>query len=338
VYKGGGNGGSATGGNSCGCDGLYWVYLRVVAAVGAAAATVSGLGGVRVWVPATTANLGSGFDCLGAALDFGNRFDFVLRAGGAPVITQGATLRGENLAYRAFALVYERLGQPVPPVTLRLVLEVPMARGLGSSATAIVAGLRAAHYLLGEPLPAARVLAWGVALEGHPDNVVPAWWGGCRLTCGDQVCAIAWHPDVVPVLAIPELVLSTAQARAVLPSQVLYRDAVANLGALGCLLQGLQQGSPELLRAGLRDWLHQPYRRGLIPGYDQVERAALATGAYGMVISGAGPTLLALTHPTQAQAVAAAMVQAWQEVGVQAVGRVAQVRQEGAQVMALPIQ
>jgi len=289
---------------------------------------------VTVWVPATTANLGSGFDCLGAALDFGNRFHFALRAGGEPLIIQGATVAGENLAYRAFALVYERLGQAVPAVTLTLELEVPLARGLGSSATAIVAGLRAAHYFLGEPLPASQVLAWGVALEGHPDNVVPAWWGGCRLTCGECVAGIPWHPEVTPVLAIPEFALSTAEARAVLPSHVPYRDAVANLGALGCLLQGLQQGSPELLRAGLQDRLHQPYRRGLIPGYDLVERAALAAGAYGMVISGAGPTLLALTARIQAQAVAQAMVQAWQGVGIAAVGRIAQVSERGAQVTA----
>jgi hypothetical protein len=199
-------------------------------------------------------------------------------SGGEPLISQGATVAGENLAYRAFALVYERLGQAVPAVTLTLELEVPLARGLGSSATAIVAGLRAAHYFLGEPLPASQVLAWGVALEGHPDNVVPAWWGGCRLTCGECVAEIPWHPEVTPVLAIPEFALSTAEARAVLPSHVPYRDAVANLGALGCLLQGLQQGSPELLRAGLQDRLHQPYRRGLIPGYDLVERAAQSQG------------------------------------------------------------
>lgn len=288
---------------------------------------------VAVWVPATTANLGPGFDCLGAALDFGNRFHFALRDGGAPLITLGATVAGENLAYRAFALVYERLGQSVPPVTLTLELDVPLARGLGSSATAIVAGMRAAHYLLGEPLPASEVLAWGVALEGHPDNVVPAWWGGCRLTCGEQVCQVPWHPEIIPVLAIPEFELSTTQARAVLPTQVPYKNAVANLGALGCLLQGLQQGSGELLRPGLQDHLHQPYRRSLIPGYDLVEQAALGAGAYGVVISGAGPTLLALSALEQAVGVAQAMVRAWQGVGVQAVGRVAQVSDQGAQVV-----
>ncbi|APB34998.1 homoserine kinase [Gloeomargarita lithophora Alchichica-D10] len=287
---------------------------------------------VAVWVPATTANLGSGFDCLGAALDFGNRFHFALREGGEPVQVVGAQIGGENLAYRGFALMYERLGQPVPPVTLTLELNVPLARGLGSSATAIVAGLRAAHYLLGNPMPESQVLAWAVGLEGHPDNVVPAWWGGCRLTCGERVCLIPWHPEIIPVFAIPEFELSTAQARAVLPSQIPYPDAVANLGALGCLLQGLREGSPELLRTGLRDHLHQPYRRGLIPGYDPVEAAALAAGAYGVVISGAGPTLLALSTPAQADGVAKAMVQAWQGVGIGALSRVSRVSDQGAQV------
>ncbi|MCS7225568.1 MAG: homoserine kinase [Gloeomargarita sp. SKYB31] len=288
--------------------------------------------GVEVWVPATTANLGPGFDCLGAALDFGNRFRFALRGAGEPVEVVGADLPADNLAYRAFALVYERLGQPVPPVTLTLELEVPLARGLGSSATAIVAGVLAAHRFLGEPLPETELLNWAVALEGHPDNVVPAWRGGCCLVCGVHVCSIPWHPDILPVLAIPEFTLSTAAARAVLPEQVPYHDAVTNLGALGCLLQGLKRGDPALLRQGLQDRLHQPYRRRLIPGYDQVEQAALAAGAYGVVISGAGPTLLALAAPAQATAVATAMAQAWQEVGVQATARVTRVSDKGAQV------
>lgn len=289
---------------------------------------------VEVWVPATTANLGPGFDCLGAALDFGNCFRFSLRSTGEPVEVIGADVPADNLVYRAFALVYERLGQLVPLVTMTLKLEVPLARGLGSSATAIVAGMLAANHFLGEPVPRQELLQWAIALEGHPDNVVPAWWGGCQLVCGDQVCTIPWHPEVIPVLAIPEFTLSTAAARAVLPPQVPYRDAVANLGALGCLLQGLQRGEPALLRQGLQDRLHQPYRRQLIPGYDQVEQAALAAGAHGLVISGAGPTLLALTTPTQAEAVATAMVTAWGQVGVQATARLSRVCARGAQVQA----
>jgi homoserine kinase len=184
-------------------------------------------------------------------------------SGGEPLISQGATVAGENLAYRAFALVYERLGQAVPAVTLTLELEVPLARGLGSSATAIVAGLRAAHYFLGEPLPASQVLAWGVALEGHPDNVVPAWWGGCRLTCGECVAGIPWHPEVTPVLAIPEFALSMAEARAVLPSHVPYRDAVANLGALGCS-PGVAAGVAGIVAGGVA----RPFASALPAGVD----------------------------------------------------------------------
>ncbi len=173
-----------------------------------------------------------------------------------------------------------------------------------------------------------------IAMEGHPDNVVPALLGGCRLAAtsdtGWEICDVPWHQDVVPVVAIPDFELSTKEARRVLPTQVSRADAIFNTAHLGLLLRGLETGKGEWLRAALQDRLHQPYRQALISGYDAVKTAAVAAGAYGMVISGAGPTLLALANPTQSKAVEMAMLTAWQEAGITAVVRSLCVDTQGA--------
>ncbi|MBF2098155.1 MAG: homoserine kinase [Gloeomargaritaceae cyanobacterium C42_A2020_066] len=283
---------------------------------------------VEVWVPATTANIGPGFDCLGAALNRGNRFIFHASPAGRRIRVYGSEAQRvatdeRNLAYRAFVYAFQQLGQKTPDVDLEIHLGVPLARGLGSSATAIVGGLVGANEQAGRPVDTATLLNWAVALEGHPDNVTPALLGGCCLavvtdTQTVQVARLAWSPTVVPVVAIPDFELSTATARQVLPAQVSRADAIFNGARVGLLVQGLATGDGEILRVALQDRLHQPYRRGLIRGYDAVEAAALAAGAYGLVISGAGPTLLALTEPARAAGVAQEMAVAWAGAGVRA--------------------
>lgn len=276
---------------------------------------------VTVTVPATTANIGPGFDCLGAALTLYNRFRFApLAAGTVEIQVCGSeaarvTADPNNLAYRAFATVFERQQQPVPPVRLTIELGVPLARGLGSSSTAIVGGLLGAQQFSQVPLSQAALIALATELEGHPDNVVPALIGGCQLAAGDgakwTLSDVPWHPQIVPVVAIPDFELSTEAARQVLPTAYSRADAIFNMAHLGLLLRGLATGTPEWLAAALSDRLHQPYRQSLILGYDAVRCAALDAGAYGLVISGAGPTLLALTHQSHAAQVAAAMAAAW---------------------------
>ncbi len=164
-----------------------------------------------------------------------------------------------------------------------------------------------------------------IAMEGHPDNVVPALLGGCRLAAssgtGWEICDVPWHENVVPVAAIPDFELSTSEARRVLPTEVSRADAIFNTAHLGLLLRGLATGKAEWLKTALQDKLHQPYRKALIPGYDAVNMAAVAAGAYGMVISGAGPTLLALADAEHSLSVEAAMRTAWQEEGITAVVR-----------------
>lgn len=364
---------------------------------------------VTVTVPATTANLGPGFDCIGAALTLYNQFQFSqLEATGTLRITAtGAesakvTTDSSNLAYQAFVKLYEHLGQSPPSVAIAINLGVPLARGLGSSATAIAGGLVAANYLAGTPLTIEEVIGLAIAIEGHPDNVVPALLGGCRLaatkaeppqpplskgglnaeiiesplsqgrlnskphptkvnsephptkvnseppltkvnsepplTKGGQgglnweICDIPWHSDIVPILAIPDFELSTAEARKVLPTEYSKADAIFNAAHLALLVRGLATGNTDWLRSAMQDKIHQPYRQSLIKGYLTVREAAIAAGAYEMVISGAGPTLLALANLDVATAVATAMANAWQQEGVIAEVRSLSLDTQGAKI------
>ncbi|MCC3446560.1 MAG: homoserine kinase [Microcoleus sp. PH2017_39_LGB_O_B] len=335
---------------------------------------------VTVTVPATTANLGPGFDCIGAALSLHNHFQFSLIEPSATeklkITVTGAEAAkvktdDSNLAYQAFVKLYEYLRQSPPPVAIHIDMQVPLARGLGSSATAIVGGLVAANCLAGKPLSQVDVMQLAIELEGHPDNVVPALLGGCRLAASNtppqpplskgglreqlplseaglrespplskggqgggswQICDIPWHPDLVPVVAIPDFELSTAEARRVLPTDYSRADAIFNAAHLGLLVRALATGDRNWLRCALQDKIHQPYRRSLIQGYEAVQEAAMNAGACGMVISGAGPTLLALTDVTNVDAVVREMAAAWMEFGVKADVRAISIDTQGAQV------
>ncbi|MEG4855782.1 homoserine kinase [Microcoleus sp. K1-B6] len=302
---------------------------------------------VTVTVPATTANLGPGFDCIGAALSLYNRFQFSRLEPSATeklkiTVTgkEAAKVKTDdsNLAYLAFVKLYDRLNQSPPPVAIHIDMQVPLARGLGSSATAIIGGLVGANELAGKPLSQVEVMQLAIELEGHPDNVVPALLGGCRLAASTtpsgswEICDIPWHPNIVPVVAIPDFELSTAEARKVLPADYSRADAIFNAAHLGLLVRALETGNENWLRCALQDKIHQPYRQSLIKGYEAVQQAALNAGAYEMVISGAGPTLLALTDVANAVAVEKAMAAAWMEFGVKAEVRAIGLDTQGAQV------
>jgi homoserine kinase len=301
---------------------------------------------ITVTVPATTANLGPGFDCIGAALTLYNQFTFahllspedgetfMIKVVGAEA--ERVKTDQSNLLYQTFVKFYEHLDLTPPPVKIEIQMGVPLARGLGSSATAIVGGLLGGNLLCGEVLSKSQVMELAIAMEGHPDNVVPALLGGCHLAATGltghdwEVCEIPWSGEVVPVVAIPDFELSTQEARQVLPTQVSRADAIFNTAHLGLLLRGLETGKGDWLRAALQDRLHQPYRKVLIPGFDAVNEAAIDAGAYGVVISGAGPTLLALTDGLHSDTVAAAMVTAWKERGISAIVRSLCVDSQGA--------
>ncbi len=284
---------------------------------------------VIVEVPSTTANIGPGFDCLGAALSLtneftiqriegsGERFELIMES------TEGSHLRGgsENLFYRAAQRVWKAAN--IEPVALeaRVKLAVPPARGLGSSATAIVAGLVGANALMGSPLSKEKLLELAIDIEGHPDNVVPSLLGGLCLTAKAaserwRVIRCEWHQSIKAVVAIPSLRLSTSEARRVMPKNVPIEDAVMNLGALSLLLKGLRIGDASLIAEGMHDRLHEPYRWELIKGGLDVKSAAIKMGAFGCAISGAGPSVLALCKEEQSKAISYAMVKAWESIGV----------------------
>ncbi|MGL5077715.1 MAG: homoserine kinase [Waterburya sp.] len=299
---------------------------------------------VKISVPATTANLGVGFDCLGAALTMGNEFQFTVVDSDKKL---NITVEGQeadkvstdenNLIYQSFVKLYQHIQQTPPNIELKIKLGVPLSRGLGSSATAIIGGLLGANYLAGNPLSQEEVREIAIAIEGHPDNVVPALLGNCQLSVGStgnwQISSIPWHPDIIPVVAIPDFELSTAAARSVLPSEYSRSDAIFNISRMGLLIRALETNNGQWLTTALADKLHQPYRQQLIIGYEQLQKAAISAGAYGMVISGAGPTLLALTDLNHVEQVVQSMSTTWMEMGIKAEVRSLALDPVGAKVL-----
>lgn len=299
---------------------------------------------VTISVPATTANLGVGFDCLGAALSMANEFQFAVvdTSTKLKIVVSGEEAQkvgtGEgNLAYYSFLKLYQRIAKTPPNIKIAINLGVPLSRGLGSSATAIVGGLMGANSLAGNPLTETEIMHMAISIEGHPDNVVPALLGSCLLSIEDedkwQISSIPWHQDIVPVVAIPNFELSTNKARSVLPTEYSRSDAIFNISRMGLLIRGLDTNNGEWLKTALADKLHQPYRQQLIPGYLEVRQAAINTGAYGVVISGAGPTLLALTNPQNVAGVVASMTQTWKNMGIDAVARSLTLDRLGAKIL-----
>jgi homoserine kinase len=299
---------------------------------------------VTISVPATTANIGVGFDCLGAALTMANEFQFVLVDTDTKlkIIVEGEEadkvgLDENNLIYRSLVQFYQHIGQTPPHLEITIKLGVPPSRGLGSSATAIVGGLLGANSLAGNPLLQAEIINMAIAIEGHPDNVVPALLGNCLLSVEDrgkwQISQIPWHQDIIPIVAIPNFELSTTEARQVLPTEYNRSDAIFNISRMGLLIRALETNNPAWLQTALADKLHQPYRQKLITGYQEVEQAAIAAGAYGMVISGAGPTLLALTNPERVEPVVKSMRSAWEGMGIKSQVRSLAIDHLGAKVI-----
>jgi len=288
---------------------------------------------VTVRVPGSTSNLGAGFDCVGVAIDRWLTLTArVLPASGAAVaierrgsLTAVTVPPGQDLCCRGFLRACDASGRGAPSgVVLQAESSVPVARGLGSSAAATVAGAVAANALLGLGLERDTLVDLCTALEGHPDNVAPAVHGGAVLSIGAAagkglvVTPLAVHPSLAFVFAVPDFVLETKQARAVLPEQVSHATAVSAAARAAALIQGLATGDARLLAIALEDVLHVPFRRCLVPGYDTVVAAALGAGAFGATLSGSGPTILALAPVGAAPGVGAAMVRAWREAGIQA--------------------
>lgn len=299
---------------------------------------------VIVDVPSTTANLGPGFDCLGAALELNNRFMLSRIEGTGKRFelimegSEGSHLRGgpENLVYRAAQRVWR--AAELEPVALeaRVKLAVPPARGLGSSATAIVAGLVGTNALMGSPLSKEKLLEIAIDIEGHPDNVVPSLLGGLCMTAKAasarwRVIRCEWADSVKVVVAIPSIRLSTSEARRAMPKNVPISDAVSNLGAITLLLQGLRTGNLDLISEGMNDRLHEPYRWKLIKGGAEVKQAAMRAGALGCAISGAGPSVLAMCDSKNSSSISLSMIETWESFGVECKAPILEIQSGGSQ-------
>lgn len=258
---------------------------------------------ITVRVPATTANLGSGFDCLGLALDWWNTIRLEPRRDGLEVrvrgLTDGLPADSTNLAVRAMAVLFERAGVALPPLRVTMTNRIPIGRGLGSSAAAIVGGLVAANALLHTRYSLDELLALGTELEGHPDNVSAALFGGMTIAIVDGECLCTRQIEPPPawraVLFVPERVLSTHHARKILPAQISRADAVFNIGRAAMLAYAFMAGDAGCLSVGTQDRLHQPYREPLVAGMRQLLDAAGEAGASGVALSGAGPSVIAFT-------------------------------------------
>lgn len=258
-----------------------------------------------VRVPASSANLGPGYDVMAAAvslhleLEVEEAGEFSFDPGGAPV-----PIGRENLIVRAFESL-----RPADGLAFRLRSEIPLARGLGSSAAAIVAGLYAADHLYELGLSREEILARATDLEGHPDNVAASIYGGfviCGRDSQGQRSAARFDPPsgLEAVVVVPPEEVSTKMARAAIPRQVPMKDAIANVSAAARLVLGLQRADLDLISGGLLDRLHQGYREKLFPRSMEIVHEARTTGALGATISGAGPTVLVWTTVEDAGKVA----------------------------------
>lgn len=278
---------------------------------------------VHVRVPATTANLGPGFDALGMALSLWNEAVFIPTNDssiGIQVYGEGKQALPSderNLVLGSAFQLYALVGASPAGIRVYCLNRIPLASGLGSSSAAMLTGLLGANYLLGQPLSPEELLNLAAQNEGHPDNVAPALLGGlvAAVLQGEKVIACRWPVKPLAVtVVLPDFSFPTRVARAVLPSLIDRQDAIYNLGRVPLVLWALEKGDLDLLREVMDDRLHQPYRLPLIPGAEAAMEAARKAGA-AVALSGAGPALIAFSAGHQ-PAIGDAMQCAFRQAGL----------------------
>ena len=256
---------------------------------------------VTIRVPATTANLGPGFDAFGCALSLYTDVTFEETDEAGLTITgcDEAFTGPDNLAYTSYCAVLASLSEEIRGVKIHIDAHIPICRGLGSSAALLVAGAMGANVLRGSRLSTQGLLNITNAMEGHPDNLAPAFYGGLTASMVDNGLPVTvnfpLHPGWEFLALVPEFDLPTTLARSVLPEQVSRGDAIYNVSHGAMVLKALELGDEKLLRNGMQDKLHQNYRKKLIPDYEKIEALVRTTGA-AFCLSGAGPTLLCITR------------------------------------------
>lgn len=309
---------------------------------------------VSVKVPATTANLGPGFDCMGLALPLYNTVtieETVLPGTGIEinVIPENEStdefslehipMDENSIIYKAVELLYNSIGQTPSELKITIHSEIPIARGLGSSASVIVGGLIAANELLGRPADEAALLSIATEVEGHPDNVTPAIVGGLTLTSSEDDGSIVyrkidWPEDWTLTVCIPEYELATDISRSVLPQEVPMQDAIFNAQRMGMFIQAVHTKDSQLMKLALRDKLHQPYRMKLVPGLEKIaERLKHEENVLGCVLSGAGPSILIVSEKNNLDKIKSIVKEVWNDLNVKAELITMPVETQGAVVL-----
>ena len=255
---------------------------------------------VTIRVPATTANLGPGFDAFGCALSLYTDVTFEETEAGLEITGCDEAYAGpDNMAYTSYCAVLASLSEEVRGVKIHIRSDIPICRGLGSSAALLVAGAMGANVLRGKKLSTQGLLNITNAMEGHPDNLAPAFFGGLTASMVDNGLPVTvdfpLHPDWEFLALVPDFDLPTTVARSVLPTQYSRADAVYNISHGAMVLKALELGDEKLLRNAMQDRIHQPYRKNMIPDYEKIEALIRTTGA-AFCLSGAGPTLLCITR------------------------------------------
>ncbi len=289
---------------------------------------------IKIRIPGSTSNIGPGFDCLGIAVEIYNTFTFEEADGVHISGCPQAYCNADNLTYRAFQFAMQQLDKTFAGVAIHFTSDVPISRGLGSSSTCILAGVLAANAMAGNALSKEQVIDMALTFENHPDNLSPALYGGmtASIVSDGHVTSepVPLKDDLLMVAFIPNFELATEESRAVLPKQLSYAHAVYNTSRSAMLIAALMQGHYHLLRQACDDALHQPFRKHLIAGYEQIENLAYHFDAHAVFLSGAGPTIMAFFDAgnKQLEIMAKQLPDDWQM-------RIVRVAQQGAQVEVL---
>jgi homoserine kinase len=300
---------------------------------------------LSVRVPASTSNLGSGFDAVGMAIDRWLTVGARIHSDDSSVtVTREGTIArltcapAEDLIWRGFVATCTALGRTAPDgVEIFATSDIPVARGLGSSAAAVVAGVLLANAVMGGDMDRAAIVDVAASLEGHPDNVAPSVLGGAVLSVRTSAqhyrsVPITVHPSLRFVFVVPDFEVRTSVARAVLPATVPHDAAVNAAARAAALIVGLQTADAAILAPALDDLLHVPFRRALVRGYDAVTAAAIGAGAIGATLSGSGSAIVAVARRDAAAKVCDAVVSAWRSAGVSAEAFVTAAEPRGATI------